>query len=191
MSILTNPTAGVAAAAPILSIENVTKSFSSDLVVMDNFSLTMQEGECVSIIGPSGSGKSTLLRVLMGLDSIDSGTIRFEQKNYIEGVGNSRKQRLDDQLRRKIGMVFQHYTLFPHLSVLGNLMLAPTKVLKQSKKEAEERAYQLLARFGLENKARQYPSQLGRPETAYRHCSCVDAGAASDAARRNHLRTGP
>ena len=77
MSILTNPTAGVAAAAPILSIENVTKSFSSDLVVMDNFSLTMQEGECVSIIGPSGSGKSTLLRVLMGLDSIDSGTIRF------------------------------------------------------------------------------------------------------------------
>ena len=75
-------------------------------------------------------------------------------------MGNSRKQRLDDQLRRKIGMVFQHYTLFPHLSVLGNLMLAPTKVLKQSKKEAEERAYQLLARFGLENKARQYPSQL-------------------------------
>lgn len=160
MSILTNPTVEVANAAPILSIENVTKSFSSDLVVMDNFSLTMQEGECVSIIGPSGSGKSTLLRVLMGLDSIDSGTIRFEQKNYIEGVGKSRKQRLDDQLRRKIGMVFQHYTLFPHLSVLGNLMLAPTKVLKQSKKEAEERALQLLARFGLENKAHQYPSQL-------------------------------
>lgn len=160
MSILTTPAAKAAVKAPILSIENVTKSFSSDLVVMDNFSLTMQEGECVSIIGPSGSGKSTLLRVLMGLDTIDSGLIRFEQKNYIEGAGSARKQRLDDQMRRRIGMVFQHYTLFPHLSVLGNLMLAPTKVLKQNKKEAEERAFQLLARFGLESKAHQYPSQL-------------------------------
>ncbi|WXL25976.1 amino acid ABC transporter ATP-binding protein [Ectopseudomonas mendocina] len=160
MSILSNPAAETAVGKPILSIENVCKSFSSDMVVMDNFSLTMQEGECVSIIGPSGSGKSTLLRVLMGLDTIDSGLVRFEQKDYIHGVGPTRKPRLDDQLRQRIGMVFQHYTLFPHLSVLGNLMLAPTKVLKQSKKVAEERALQLLARFGLENKAHQYPSQL-------------------------------
>ncbi len=159
MSILTSPVEA-AVTAPILSIENVTKAFSPELVVMDNFSLTVQEGECVSIIGPSGSGKSTLLRVLMGLDSIDSGLIRFEQKTYIEGTGQARKQRLDEQMRRRIGMVFQHYTLFPHLSVLSNLMLAPMKVLKQSRKQAEERGLQLLARFGLENKARQYPSQL-------------------------------
>lgn len=150
----------VQARSTILSIKNVSKSFSENLIVMDNFSLQMQEGECISIIGPSGSGKSTLLRVLMGLDTIDAGEIDFQKRLYIKGALDPRKRTLDELARRKVGMVFQHYTLFPHLSILSNLILAPVKVLKKSKSEAKEHGMRLLERFGLESKANQYPSQL-------------------------------
>lgn len=144
----------------ILSIEAVSKSFANNVVVMDNFSLQLQESECISIIGPSGSGKSTLLRVLMGLDTIDAGEINFQKRLYIKGSSDPRKRTLDGIARRKVGMVFQHYTLFPHLSILSNLMLAPIKVLKKSRTEAREQGMRLLERFGLESKANQYPSQL-------------------------------
>ena len=140
-------------------LRDVRKAYGEQLVVMDQMSLDMRADDRLVIIGPSGSGKSSLLRVLMGLESIQGGTIQFQGKPYIDG---SRKQGkpLDEILHKQIGMVFQHYTLFPHLSVLGNLILAPVKVRGLSKAEATEKARAYLARLGLENKLHAYPSQL-------------------------------
>ncbi|MEK8026809.1 MAG: hypothetical protein RLY78_3922 [Pseudomonadota bacterium] len=155
-------TAAVSRTAPaqeLVRLHAVSKRYSPQLTVMDQMSLTMQDDERLVIIGPSGSGKSSLLRVLMGLEGIQGGQISFQGREYIDGqAGGARK--LDPKLQRQIGMVFQHYTLFPHLSVLGNLILAPTKVHGWSREKATERARQLLARLGLENKLQAWPSQL-------------------------------
>ena len=122
----------------LLEIENLKKSFE-DLDVLHDISLGVEVGEVVAIIGPSGSGKSTLLRCCTGLEQADSGTIHYEGS---------------------YGLVFQNFNLFPHYSVLKNIMDAPISVQKQSKKEAEKEARRLLEKMGLGDKADVYPCQL-------------------------------
>ncbi|MEK8025942.1 amino acid ABC transporter ATP-binding protein [Ideonella sp. BYS139W] len=152
-----------AAAAPapgdFVQFRDVVKSYGEHIVVMDRLSLDMRADDRLVMIGPSGSGKSSLLRVMMGLESIQGGHISFQGKPYISPEGQGGKQ-IDAPLQKQIGMVFQHYTLFPHLSVLGNLILAPMKVRGLGKAEATERARMYLARLGLENKLHAWPSQL-------------------------------
>ncbi|QXI26629.1 amino acid ABC transporter ATP-binding protein [Pseudomonas vanderleydeniana] len=142
-----------------IQLHDVCKAYGEQLVVMDRMNLDMRADDRLVIIGPSGSGKSSLLRVLMGLEGIQGGSIRFQGKPYIDGSRKLGKP-LDETLHKQIGMVFQHYTLFPHLSVLGNLILAPVKVHGLSKAEATEKARAYLARLGLESKLHAYPSQL-------------------------------
>jgi polar amino acid transport system ATP-binding protein len=126
--------------------------------VLKGLDIEMKPGERVVVIGPSGGGKSTLLRVIMGLEKIDSGSVTFGGKPYISAANG--KTVIDTEVRRSIGMVFQHYTLFPHLSVIQNLILAPCKVRGEKKASAIQRAQALLDRFGLGAKADAYPAQL-------------------------------
>nr|WP_157060494.1 amino acid ABC transporter ATP-binding protein [Pantoea sp. A4] len=142
-----------------IHLNKVCKSYG-ELKVMDNFDLSMRNDDRLVIIGPSGSGKSSLLRVLMGLEGIQSGEINFQKNDYIVGDKQKEAKILDRNIQKKIGMVFQHYTLFPHLSILSNLILAPVKVHNMGKAEATEKARALLARFGLEGKINAWPSQL-------------------------------
>jgi len=143
-----------------VQFRDVYKSYGPNLVVMDHMNLDMRADDRLVIIGPSGSGKSSLLRVMMGLEGVQGGQIGFQGKPYIYGADAGKSKRIDTKLQKQVGMVFQHYTLFPHLSVLGNLILAPTKVSGISKAEATERARKYLARLGLESKLHAYPSQL-------------------------------
>lgn len=122
----------------ILKVEHLTKKYE-DLHVLDDISLSVKKGEVLVIVGPSGCGKSTLLRCINGLEDIQDGEIRIEGKT---------------------GMVFQSYELFPHLTVLQNLMLAPLKVQKRKKEEVKKEAEQLLDRVGLLSKKNNYPRQL-------------------------------
>jgi polar amino acid transport system ATP-binding protein len=143
-----------------VQLKDVYKSYGENLVVMDRMTLDMRADDRLVVIGPSGSGKSSLLRVMMGLEGIQGGEIAFQGKPYIKGADASGSKKIDAKLQRQIGMVFQHYTLFPHLSVLGNLILAPVKVGGATRAEATERARMYLARLGLESKLHAYPSQL-------------------------------
>ncbi|WP_250482317.1 amino acid ABC transporter ATP-binding protein [Caballeronia sp. GACF5] len=152
--------AAPAANGNFVQLRQVCKSYGENIVVMDRMNLDMRADDRLVIIGPSGSGKSSLLRVMMGLEGIQSGEIAFRGEPYIYGADAGRTKRIDTNLQKQIGMVFQHYTLFPHLSVLGNLILAPTKVGGMSKTQATERARTYLARLGLESKLHAYPSQL-------------------------------
>ena len=144
----------------LVSVSGLHKSYGPNIQVLKGLNIEMQPGERLVVIGPSGGGKSTLLRVMMGLEQIDRGVITFAGKPYISADGSGKPTKIDMQTRREIGMVFQHYTLFPHLSVLENLILAPCKVKGESKKSASDRAKDLLTRFGLGNKTSAYPSQL-------------------------------
>ena len=137
----------------VLEIKNLVKKFDRH-IILDDLNLNVQEGEVVVILGPSGCGKSTLLRCINGLEEIQSGSISFQGKE-ISGVKESA-----GLLRQKVGMVFQSYDLFPHLSVLGNIMLSPVKVQKRKKDEVKEEALKLLKKVGLSNKADSYPRQL-------------------------------
>jgi polar amino acid transport system ATP-binding protein len=148
--------------APLIKVAGLHKSYGGVVQVLKGVDFEMQPGERLVVIGPSGGGKSTLLRVmmgLMGLESIDRGSITFDGKPYISADGG-RKTTIDAKTRRQIGMVFQHYTLFPHLNVLQNLILAPCKVRGDTKKAATERAEQLLGRLGLASRLHAYPSRL-------------------------------
>ncbi len=143
--------------SPKVAIKNVRKSFGSKLV-LDHVSLDVGEHDVVCLIGASGSGKSTLLRCINLLEPIDDGEILLDGP---DGPCDISEPGLNpDPIRRRIGMVFQSYNLFPHMSVLHNITLGPTKVLKQSKSEATERALDLLSRFGLDDKSHAYPDQL-------------------------------
>lgn len=137
----------------ILTIEHLTKRFG-DMTVLEDLNLTVRQREVIVIVGPSGCGKSTLLRCINALEEIQEGEIRLDGQRI---SGNSRDLA---ELRRKIGMVFQSYDLFPHLNVLDNITLAPRKVLKTPVAEAEAEARSLLKRVGLEEKAESFPRQL-------------------------------
>jgi polar amino acid transport system ATP-binding protein len=137
----------------MIEIENVRKSFGS-LEVLKGIDLTVSKGEVLTIIGGSGSGKSTLLTCINGLEPIDSGRI------VIDGTEVHAKTTDLNKLRRKVGIVFQQWNAFPHLSVLENVMLAPRKVLGLPKARAEEIAVKQLRHVGLEEKLSIYPSRL-------------------------------
>ncbi|MBC8558327.1 amino acid ABC transporter ATP-binding protein [Jutongia hominis] len=137
----------------LLTIEHLKKSFG-DNVILDDVNLTVKQGEVIVIIGPSGCGKSTLLRCINALEPIQEGQI------LLDGEKIEPKSKNLTQLRQKIGMVFQSYELFPHLSVLDNIMLAPIKVQKRPKDEVKEEALALLERVGLAEKAKSYPREL-------------------------------
>ena len=137
----------------IIDISNLVKHFG-DNAVIDGISLSVSKGEVVVLIGPSGCGKSTLLRCLNGLEPIQSGTVTLHGEPVVHGDKSLYK------VRQKIGMVFQSYDLFPHLTVLKNITLSPIKVQKRDKAEVETAARELLERVGLSDKADSYPSEL-------------------------------
>ncbi|MBQ6129289.1 MAG: amino acid ABC transporter ATP-binding protein [Lachnospiraceae bacterium] len=137
----------------MLEVKNISKSYD-DISVFENISLTVKKGEVVVIVGPSGCGKSTFLRCINALENIQEGEILLDG----EAIDPSSKDL--SKIREKIGMVFQSYDLFPHLTILQNLMLAPVKVKKTPKTEAEKEALQLLDRVGLLSKKDNYPRQL-------------------------------
>lgn len=137
----------------ILHIKNLSKRYG-DTNVLKNINISVKKGEVVVIIGPSGCGKSTLLRCLNGLEKIQEGEVRLDDQ-----VVNPNKKNLSKN-REKIGMVFQSYDLFPHLTILQNVTLAPIKVKKRNRREVEKEALELLERVGLRSKKDDYPRQL-------------------------------
>ena len=149
---MAEPFASVSA-EPVVRLEGVRKSFGDNLV-LDGIDLVVASGEVLVVIGPSGSGKSTLLRCVNLLEPVDSGRIFFEgQELTRSGVSLP-------EVRQRIGIVFQQFNLFPHLRVIDNLTLAARRIKKMPRAEAEQRAHELLAQVGLQEKARSYPHQL-------------------------------
>ncbi len=148
---------------PMVSFKKVTKKYGS-LTVLDNLDLDINKGEMVSIIGPSGSGKTTVLRMLMTLETINDGVIyvdgqpltHMEKKGQLEWA-NERHLR---KMRSQIGMCFQHFNLFPHMTALENCMEGPIQVLGLSKVEAKDRSQELLELVGMKDKCHQHPSRL-------------------------------
>lgn len=138
----------------LIKVEDVHKVFHNSLHALNGVSEEILKGEVVVIVGPSGSGKSTFLRSLNLLEVPTTGHI------YFEGVDITSKETNIDKHRQKMGMVFQHFNLFPHKTILENITLAPIKLLKKSKEEAKREAMDLLKQVGLEAKADAYPSQL-------------------------------
>ena len=140
-------------APPILLFEQVVKRYGP-LVALDGVSFQVNRGEVVCLIGPSGSGKSTLLRCANGLEAVDGGRVAFESVDVESGGGTIFK------LRQRMGMVFQNFELFPHLTVLRNVSIGPTTVLKMPRPAAEARATELLRKVGLADKAGKHPAAL-------------------------------
>jgi polar amino acid transport system ATP-binding protein len=136
-----------------VQVENVTKRFDEN-TVLDEVSLNVAEHEVVCLIGASGSGKSTLLRCLNLLEKVQAGTIVVDGQTITDGKVDV------NALRRKIGIVFQAYNLFPHMTVLQNVTLAPRQIRKLSKRAANDRAYELLERIGMRDKADAFPDRL-------------------------------
>lgn len=137
----------------MIRIEHISKKFK-DLEVLKDISLEIAKGEVVAIIGPSGSGKSTLLRCINLLETPTSGKV------YIDNIDTTDKNTDIAAIRQDVGMVFQHFNLFPHMTVLRNMTYAPMTVKKQTKEQAEKKAMELLTRVGLQDKAQVYPSKL-------------------------------
>ncbi len=139
--------------APVLRVEKLRKSFGSEVVLQD-ITFTVPEHTATVFIGSSGSGKSTLLRCINLLDQIDDGVIKLDGEDISAADVNP------DEVRKKLGMVFQSFNLFPHMTVLENITLAPTRVQKVDNEKAITEAFELLNRFGLKDKADQYPDRL-------------------------------
>lgn len=138
----------------ILSVKDLEKSYDGEAKILDKISLDVHKGEVIVILGPSGCGKSTFLRCLNALETIQGGTVELEGE-IVNPAGKNIQL-----FRQRIGMVFQSYDLFPHLSVLDNVTIAPQKVAGRSRADAEEEAMKLLERVGLADKAKSFPSEL-------------------------------
>ena len=141
-------------AEPILTVEHLVKGYDGHTNILENVSFAVKPGEVIVVVGPSGCGKSTLLRCLNGLEPTQSGRVRLGNETVAYGGKNL------TQLRQRIGMVFQSYELFPHMTVLDNVLLAPTKVQKRPKAEVQQEAEALLDRVGLLAKKNSYPREL-------------------------------
>ncbi|WP_207723122.1 amino acid ABC transporter ATP-binding protein [Roseburia yibonii] len=137
----------------ILTVKNLSKSFG-ELEVLKDINMEIKEGEVISVIGPSGSGKSTFLRCINLLETPNSGTITYEGQVVNEPAYDKRK------LHQEVGMVFQKFNLFPHKTVLENIMLAPTKLKRGTKEELKAQALELLDKVGLKSKADEFPGNL-------------------------------
>lgn len=137
----------------IIKVENMTKSFGTDVVLKD-INTEIYKGDIIAIIGPSGCGKSTFIRTLNLLEQPTAGAI------YVHDVDITHKKADINKIRQKVGMVFQHFNLFPNLTILDNITLAPVKTGQMSQEEAEKKAMELLERVGLIDKARAYPDTL-------------------------------
>ena len=139
----------------LIKVENLQKYYKGgEIKALDGINTEIKKGEVVVVIGPSGSGKSTFLRCLNLLEVPTGGSIFFEDIDITDEKTNINIH------RQKMGMVFQHFNLFPHMTILKNMTIAPMKLLKKSEREATEKAMQLLKRVGLEDRAHAYPSQL-------------------------------
>ena len=149
----------------LIQVINLRKAYNNgSLHALDGVSLDVHKGDVIVVIGPSGSGKSTLLRSLNLLEQPTSGEIIFDgvditKKKYKTRDGKTVRVNIDEH-RQKMGMVFQHFNLFPHKTIMGNMILAPMKVLGMPKAEAEQKALALLKRVGLEDRANAFPIQL-------------------------------
>lgn len=141
-------------AETVLEVEHLKKSYGNQTLVLDDISFSIKKGEVVVIVGPSGCGKSTFLRCLNRLEDINEGTIK------LQGVSFEKEKKKVHQFREKVGMVFQSYDLFPNMTIMKNLLLAPMKVQKRRKEEVQAEAEQLLQRVGLLEKKDNYPRQL-------------------------------
>ena len=138
----------------LIQVENLTKTFGGSVHALNGVSTDIKKGEVVCVIGPSGSGKSTFLRCLNRLEDPTDGRIIFAGEDLMDPKTDI------DMHRQKMGMVFQHFNLFPHMSILKNMTIAPMKLQKRGKDEAEGQAMKLLERVGLADRANAYPSQL-------------------------------
>ena len=145
---------------PIITAKNLTKSYAKGILALDKVSFTLDQGKVLVVMGPSGSGKSTLIRTINGLETFDKGELNVLG---IKIRADSDERKIQ-KIRRRVGMVFQQFNLFPHLSILENITLAPIQVQKRNKKEAEEYGMYLLCQMGIESHAKKYPGQLSGGE---------------------------
>ena len=145
---------------PIITAKNLTKSYTKGLLALNNVSLTVDQGKVLVVMGPSGSGKSTLIRTFNGLETFDTGELNVLGIK-VDSTNNERKIQ---KIRRRVGMVFQQFNLFPHLSILENITLAPINVQKHRQIDAEEYGMYLLSQMGIDSHAQKYPSQLSGGE---------------------------
>ena len=154
----------------MIAVKDLRKNFEG-LEVLRGVDLQVEKGECVVFIGPSGSGKSTFLRCLNLLETPTSGEILFDGVSMTDTATNI------DQMRQRMGMVFQHFNLFPNMTILNNLTLAPIRTKHLTRSQAEEKAMELLKRVGLEDKAASYPAQLSggqKQRVAIVRALCMD-----------------
>ena len=145
---------------PIVNAKNLIKSYTKGLRALDDVSLTVNQGKVLVVMGPSGSGKSTLIRTFNGLETFDSGEVNILGIK----IDSTHDERRIQKIRRRVGMVFQQFNLFPHLSILENITLAPINVQKRHKTEAEEYGMYLLNQMGIDSHFNKYPSQLSGGE---------------------------
>ena len=147
----------------MIQVTNLRKRFGTN-EILKGISFEVPQKTILGVIGASGSGKTTLLRCLNGLETIDGGTIACGEVRLDAGISNPDYRRRVRDLRRKVGTVFQHFYLFPHLSVVGNIIEAPVHVLRSPKKQAETEAFELLESVGMKHAARRYPESLSGGE---------------------------